>query len=247
MKKKSEEMFDKYIENYDMNTKEIRYKYYHSYRVEKLMGTLSDSLNLNPKEKEIAELIGLLHDIGRFEQIKKYGRCSDVATKCDHADESCIYLFDENHIRDFIVENDYDEIIKDSVKNHNKFQIDKKVKGKNLFFAKMIRDMDKVDIYRVISEEYKHTFDKEEISSNVILSFKNKKTVDNIDRKTETDGIISQLAFVFDINFKESFRILKDTKYLDNYFEMIEVKENSVDYFNKLKEGLYKYIEERCK
>lgn len=247
MKKKSEKMFDKYIENYDMNTKEIRFKYYHSYRVEKLMAVLADSLNLNSKEKKISELIGLLHDVGRFEQIKKYGKCSDVETNSDHADESVVYLFDKGHIRDFIEDNSYDNIIKVAIKNHNKYRVHELVKGKELNFANMIRDMDKVDIYRVISEEYKYTFDKEELSLKVIERFKDKKTVDNKDRKTQTDAIIAQMALVFDINFKESFRILKDTNYLDNYFKMIKVKENSVDYFNELKEELYKYIEDKCK
>ena len=154
MKKKSELAFDKYISNYDKSVKQIRFKYFHSYRVEKLMKKLAIALGLSKEEVKIAELIGLLHDIGRFEQIKKYGDCSDVKTGIDHADESCIYLFDNNHIRDFIEDDKYDSIIEDAIKYHNKIKIDDSIVGKNLLFSKMIRDMDKVDIYRVLSEEY---------------------------------------------------------------------------------------------
>ena len=137
MKKKSELAFDRYISSYDFSIDPIRYKYYHSYRVQELMGILSDRLNLSRKEKQIAMLIGLLHDIGRFEQVKLYGVCSDISTNVDHADQSVIYLFDEGHIRDFIRDKKYDSVIRDAIKNHNKYEIDKSICGKSLFFAQM--------------------------------------------------------------------------------------------------------------
>ena len=138
MKKKSELAFDKYVSDYDFNVPGIRYKYTHSYRVEKLMKRLATRLNLTEEEMKIAELIGLLHDIGRFEQIRKYGLSSDSKTHVDHADESCIYLFDSGHIRDYIDTNIYDEIIEDAIRNHNKYIIDANLKGDNLLFTKMI-------------------------------------------------------------------------------------------------------------
>ena len=232
MKKKSELAFDNYFSYYDKNEKQIRFKYYHSYRVEELMKELAIELKLSKEEIEIAQLIGLLHDIGRFEQIKKYGDCSDTLTGTDHADESCIYLFEEGHIRDFIEDNKYDEIIKDAIKNHNKLEIDKNLKGKNLLFTKMIRDMDKVDVYRVLSEEYKGYFSIKEISKKVYDSFINYKTIDSHFKKTETDEFIARLAFVFDINFKESIVILDKTNYFNDYLNTIEIENKNEKEFN---------------
>lgn len=245
MKNKSELEFDKYISNYDLNVKQIRYKYYHSYEVEKLMKKIAIRLNLSKDEIKLAELIGLLHDIGRFEQVRKYGNCSDVQTGIDHADESCIYLFDEGHIRDFIEDSKYDEIIKDAIKNHNKYNIDKKVKEKNLYFSKMIRDMDKVDIYRVLSVEYNQKYDKDEISKKVYDTYKSHKTVDSHDKKSETDAIYAHIAFLYDFNFKESIDILKETKYLDDYFNSIEVEKGSEEHFNKFREEVHKYLDNK--
>ena len=240
MKKKSELIFDKYISNYDKNEKQIRYKYHHSYRVEELMKELAIKLGLSKDEIKLAELIGLLHDIGRFEQIKKYGSCSDTLTGIDHADESCVYLFEEGHIRDFIEDSKYDDIIKDAIKNHNKFEIDKSIKGKNLLFTKMIRDMDKVDIYRVFKEEYKGFFNKKDISDKVYESFKKHKTVESHDRKTKTDSTVAYLAFIYDINFKESFQILDETKNFENYLKTIEIENiNEKEYIENTK----KYLE----
>ena len=245
MKKKSELQFDLYISNYDFNIDPVRYKYYHSYKVQKLMGVLADRLNLSRKEKQIAKLIGLLHDIGRFEQAKLHNNCSDIISKFDHADQSVVYLFDEGHIRDFIRDKKYDSIIKDAIKYHNKYEIDESVKGKNLFFAKMIRDIDKIDIYRVVNEEFSYVFNTKEISKNVIECFNNHKTIRNIDKKTKSDEVIAMLSFVYDINFKESFKLLKETHNIEKLYEVIKPVKESEKVFNKMKEDINKYIDER--
>ncbi len=246
MKKKSEISFDRYVSDYDKKIAGIRYKYTHSYRVEKLMKKLATKLKLSKEEIKIAELIGLLHDIGRFEQIKKYGLSSDSKTHVDHADESCIYLFDSGHIRDYIEDSKYDDIIKDAIKNHNKYIMDDKLKGKNLFFAKMIRDMDKTDIYKVIADEHEIVFDKNEITEKVLETFKNEKTVNSFDKRSETDNTIAHMAFLFDINFKESINILKETGNIDLYFSKVKIKEDSIEEFNKFKEEVYNYLN-NCK
>ena len=243
MKKKSELEFDKYISNYDLNVKQIRYKYYHSYEVTKLMRELAIRLGLTKEEIKLAELIGLLHDIGRFEQRRESGDCSDVKSGIDHADERCIYLFDKGHIRNFIKDDKYDGIIKDAIKNHNKYEIAKSVIGKNLLFSKMIRDMDKVDIYRVLSTEYNQVYNKDTLSKKIYDDYKKHKTVNIFDKKSETDSIYSQIAFIFDFNFKESIDILKETKYLDDYFDSIVVTKGSEDHFINLKEEVHKYLD----
>lgn len=247
MRKKSELQFELYASNYDFGINPVRYKYHHSFRVEKIMGILADKLKLSKKEKQIAMLIGLLHDIGRFEQARLYNVCSDKITKVDHADQSAIYLFDEGHIKDFIRDRKYDSIIKDAIKYHNKLEIDKSVTGNNLFFSKMIRDADKIDIYRVVSEEITYDFNKDEVSEKVLTDFRNHKTVKNEDKKTKSDDVISLSAFVYDINFKESFEILKELGNIDKFYSVISPRENSIELLNEIKESVYKFIDERGK
>ncbi len=244
---KIEMAFDNYIKNYDKRKKEIRYKYIHSYEVQKLMEELSDKLKLSKEDKELASSIGLLHDIGRFEQIKKYKVCSDIKSKTDHANESSLFLFDKGHIRDFIEDNKNDEIIKDAIKNHNKFEISEEVTGRNLFFAKMIRDMDKVDIYRVMCKEHPSilTFDKNEIDSEILNDFNNHKPIRIKENQRKSNPILVQLAFIYDINFKESIEILQKTKYLDMYINKIRCKKNSIEEFNRIKKEIYEYLDKK--
>ena len=245
MKKKYEIQFDRYTNKFDMSNKEIHFKYLHSYRVEELMKKLSDRLYLNEENKELAAIIGLLHDIGRFEQIARYGTSSDTKTGVDHAAESCIYLFDKHHIRDFIEDDSHDQIIRDAIMNHNKFQIDESVKGPSEWFAHMIRDMDKVDIYRVIIENFDINFHWRDVSQTVNDCFSGHTQVKNADRKTRSDSVIAILSFIYDIKFKESLDILEETGNLDDYFNKINYTEESKYKVLSLRNEIGSYIKGR--
>lgn len=228
--------FDEYVSNYDTRVKEIKLKYYHSYKVMDLMRELADMLNLNEEEAKLAQVIGLLHDIGRFEQFREYNTFNDNKSE-DHADESVVYLFDKGHIRDFISENKYDNIIKVAIKNHNKKYIAEDVKDeKELFFAKMIRDCDKIDLYRDYAVNHELVFNAEDIREEILDEFNKNGIIDVSAKKTKSEVVIVVLGFLFDINFDESFDLLVETDNFDLYLGSIDVHENSEKLWRKLRE-----------
>lgn len=98
-----EEALKKYIKNYDTSDPDIKYKYYHSYRVMENSSVLAEALNLSEQDKKIALIIGLYHDIGRFEQDKLYDTYNDIK-KFDHADYGVKVLFEQNLIKQIPVE-----------------------------------------------------------------------------------------------------------------------------------------------
>lgn len=232
---KAKQAFEKYIDTYNRQDKQINLKYIHTYKVVELIGELAFRLNLDKEEMELARLIGLLHDIGRFEQIRKYDQIDDVKTNMDHAQESCIYLFDEGHIRDFIDETKYDEIIKKAILNHNKLEIET-MDEKSLLFSKMIRDVDKIDIFRSMAINYEMEFKSDDITEKVLKQFSEKKTVDIKLIKNTSDKTIQTLSLIYDINFDESFDILVETDNFDLFLGMIEVEKNSEKLWKKLRE-----------
>jgi len=238
-------VFDEYITNYDMTDKKINLKYVHSYKVMELMKDLSERLELNDEEIVLAQIIGLLHDIGRFEQVKRYDSFNDRKT-CDHGDLGCTYLFDEEHIKDFGIDINSSEarIIEKAIRNHNKVGILEELNDKELLFAKMIRDMDKVDIYRVISVEYERYFDANEVTEEVLKMFSEGKSIPHTITKSKSDGLITELAFVYDIYFNEGFDILAETDNFELYLSIINVDSGSQKLFNKLKEMCIKKINE---
>ena len=122
----------------------------------------------------MARLIALLHDIGRFEQSKMSSDVYDIAdaTFFDHAQYGVKILFEDNLIRNFIDDNSYDNIIYKAILNHNRLEIEEGLNEKELLHAKIIRDADKIDNFRVkLTENFKvllGTEDIEKISNEKI-------------------------------------------------------------------------------
>ena len=69
---RAKKAFKEFVKAYDINNGRIRVKIEHTYKVAENSKQIAKSLNLNEEEQKLAELIGLLHDIGRFEQIRIY-------------------------------------------------------------------------------------------------------------------------------------------------------------------------------
>lgn len=226
--------FKEYTSNYDMNTLEISLKYHHSFAVSDLMGELAFRLGFTKEKIEVAKVIGLLHDIGRFEQVKIYHSFSD--TNIDHAEESIIYLFDKGHIRDFMDNDQYDNIIKTAIRYHNKYRIPNNLAEEELLFTKMIRDMDKVDIFKQLAVHRHFDFNADNITPNVLESFKREEIIINSDAKTNSDETVKYLSFIFDINFEESYDILVSTDNFDLFLSTVEVDSNSEKLWKKIRE-----------
>lgn len=234
MLEKAIEKFKEYTSNYDMSIMEISLKYQHSFTVSKLMGELAYRLELDKGKIEVARVIGLLHDIGRFEQFTKYKVLSDEFS--DHAEESIIYLFDEGHIRDFIDLDKYDNVIKTAIKYHNKFEIPNNLEDDCLLFTKMIRDMDKVDIYKQLAVHYNYIFEADSVSEEVLKYFKEEKQIPTSMVKSNSDDVVFFLSFLFDINFEESFDILVSSDNFDLFLSTVDVASNSENLWRKIRE-----------
>ena len=228
------EEFNKYTDNYDKKIMQINLKYNHSFAVMDLMGELAFRLGLDKEKIELARIIGLLHDIGRFEQFKKFKSFSDK--NMDHAEAGANYLFQDGNIRNFLIDDKYDQIIEAAIRYHNNYIIPDGLTDDVLLFTKMIRDMDKIDIYKQHAINYSGVFDAKEVSEEVLMDIKNEKAIDIAKRKTKTDATLVMIGFIFDFNFNKSFDILVETDNFDLYLSMIDVKEDSENLFKKVKE-----------
>ena len=74
---KARKEFDNYTKNYDLDNENLNKKYYHTYRVMGICKAIAKSLKLSDEEINLAKIIGLLHDIARFEQYTKYRTFAD--------------------------------------------------------------------------------------------------------------------------------------------------------------------------
>lgn len=232
-----------YIKSFDQENDNIKLKYYHTLQVEELMNELAIKLSLSEEDIVLARIIALLHDIGRFEQIKKYGSMVDRNT-VDHADFGVELLFKEGLIKQFDIPNNYYNIIEKTIRLHNKLNILEELDEKEKLFVKMIRDTDKIDIYRVRAHEVKNIF-YDEPTGKILREFYDEKPINLIDKKTKSDSIIIVMAFIYDISFLESFKILKEKRYYKEFLKSVEIDEELTDTFNRLKEKALSYIDEK--
>ena len=227
--KKSKDEFMKYTNNYDIENENIERKIYHSLRVMEISKKIATNMGLENEKIELATLIGLLHDIGRFEQFKIYQTYSDLES-IDHGDLGADILKQNNFIRNFIKEAKYDEIILKSVQNHNKYKIADDLNKEEKLFCKIVRDADKIDIlYEAIEIFWKkgrEEIQNDLISDKVYDEFLNKKLIkkDKNMKKNGIDKLVLMLAFVFDINFHESLEILKKEDYLNKILNNFDFK-----------------------
>ncbi|MGF6906004.1 HD domain-containing protein [Fusobacterium sp. PH5-44] len=225
---KARVVFNDYVSNYDLTNEKIRLKVAHTYKVMNLSEKVAQSLNISIADIELARLIGLLHDIGRFEQVKLHNTFDD--TVFPHSEYGIKVLFEENHIRDYIDDTQYDNIIYNAIKNHSSFKLDEESFTANtLMHCKIIRDADKLDIFRVILEENiktiskisKKQFEKDYISDNVYNDILEYKSILRSQRHTSIDVVVSFIGFVFDINYKYSFEYLLENGYIKKIIDSI--------------------------
>lgn len=223
----AEKEFEKFIKQYDLENKKIKRKLGHSYRVMENAGKIAESLNLCNEEIEIARLIGLLHDIGHFETIQ----INDILKenkKIDHGDLGVEILKKDNYIRKYIEEDKYDNIILKAIKNHNKLYIEEGLTKQELLFSKIVRDADKLDIFYEgvemfwTNKEEIEEANKSKISDKAIETFNKNNLMDRKNIITEADKVLNFIGFMFDINFKYDFEILKKENYINKILDKFE-------------------------
>lgn len=237
---KIEQAFRNYVDTFDWSNEKIRLKYFHTIQVANISYELAERLNLSKEDRDLAKLIGYLHDIGRFVQVTKTKTFKDKTM--DHAAEGVKILFEDGLIREFIETDKYDDIIKKAVGNHNKYAIVDDVNDRELLFANIIRDCDKIDIFRVCYTENKYRM--EAIPSDKVLECFDKEVSINLkDVKNKSDSTLCVLAFIFDFNYKESIQLLKEKGYYVDFINSIEVSNENAETFNKIKKKVLKKLE----
>ena len=243
--------FTIFVNKYDLENSKIKRKLGHSIRVMDIAGKIAESLELSGEEIEIAKLIGLLHDIGRFEQERIYRTFIDHKS-IDHGDLGVEILQKDNYIRKYIDNNKYDDIILKAIKNHNKFKIEDGLPDKELVFSKIVRDADKLDIFYEgvemfwTEKEEIEEVNNSKITNSVFNEFENHTLIDRKDILTKADGVISFIGFIFDISFKYDFEIIKKENYINKILDKFCFKdEETVKQINQVRAIANEYIEKQ--
>ena len=203
--------------------KNISLKEDHTFRVCQNMSEITEALSLNDNRKMLAEAVALFHDIGRFPQYAKFKTFRD-SVSVNHGLLGAQTIVEKGVLRNLSV--DEQEIIVQSVTFHNAFSVPKKEKKEIVFFIQLIRDADKLDIWRVFLEYYEGPEESRAsavglglpdlpgYSEDVLSRIYQKEIISLSDIRSLNDFKLLQLSWIFDLNFRPSFALLAQRDYI---------------------------------
>jgi hypothetical protein len=206
--------------------KNIILKLKHTARVRDNISRIAWSLLLSPEEVAMAEVLAILHDVGRFEQLRQYGTFNDRIST-DHAALG-VKVISSSGILHKLPECKR-HLLQRAVWLHNKYAIPETEKADRLLFSRLIRDADKLDILGLIVENLEignsnpnHNraldFGLTEtpgFSRQVAEEVFNRKMVRIAALNNLNDMRLMYFSWVFDINYPVTFSIIEERGYLE--------------------------------
>ena len=245
---KSRQFFESFLLFYSGwnkgQSRKVEIKKQHCFRVSELAGKIAASLLLEKEDVALARIAGLLHDLGRFPQLLKFNTYDD-AVSGDHAAMGIDELERGNILQN--INTEAARIIKVAIYQHNKPELPETLSAREMLFCRILRDADKLDILESLTNNYSNPLEEVNhtmswdlprgrgISDDVATVAKSGKAVAKEDIKTMDDIKIMQLSWVYDLNFKASFRILANGRYVDKIYGTLPKRDVVIDIYRHVR------------
>ncbi|MDP3427104.1 MAG: HD domain-containing protein [Humidesulfovibrio sp.] len=207
-----------------------RLKVEHTNRVRAIATDIADASGVSQRVHLAARLAALLHDVGRFPQYKQYRTFRD-AESANHARLSVRHTLREGMLAG--APPDLRRMVLGAVFLHNVRTLPTALPPDTLAAARIVRDSDKLDIFRVMIAHFSQT---EPEHPEVALHVKPHPTAYTQEiltalLKGET-GDYSKIVWVndfklmvagclYDLNYQRSCQLLHDHGYLDTIFDTL--------------------------
>lgn len=226
----------------------IKLKIEHTERVCENILLLAKAEEMTEDGCNLAEIIALFHDLGRFEQFTKYKTFKDSESE-NHALLSVKILTKAGILSRLPVKEN--NLILKAVEYHNLIEIPECANSSKylLFYSKLIRDADKLDILKLICEDYMEKSrnpaldfglpDTPGYSESIVTDILNNRMAKIGDVKNQNDIKLLRLSWIFDINFPVTFAILKEKQYLNTILSSMPDTEET----NLIEECIGKFLD----
>lgn len=213
-----EEFVQPYLDTDPEGFGNINLKIVHTRKVCEVMALLCAGEGLSPEETRIAQSIALLHDVGRFPQFKRWRTFRDSESD-NHARLAIDVIRAENLLAG--IEPAERLLIEEAVRFHNLLELPKKYRSPTALFIRLIRDADKLDIWRVFVElqskppqerasaaNLGFADDPDRVSGTCLKNLADGSIIRLDSVQTVNDFKLLQISWVYDLNFATSRRIL---------------------------------------
>ncbi|MHC4425512.1 MAG: HD domain-containing protein [Planctomycetota bacterium] len=247
--------FDEYVAGFygddEFVNANIRLKEEHSKRVCTETLYLTEELGLSDEQRQIAEAIGLFHDIGRFEQFARYRTYNDPRS-VNHCLLGLEVLRKTKALNG--LEDKEREIIEKAIEYHGQRQLPADLDGELLLYSRLIRDADKIDVYNVVTDYYRQYRqdpdgfkleielpDEPRYSSHVVDRILDGQLIDYNILRTWHDMKLCQLGWVYDVNFAPTLNRIRQRGFLEMILDFLPQTED----IRKVREKIFGYVDSR--
>ena len=160
-------LYDAYIDAYREADGKLpammQLKRVHTAYVAKNAELIADGEGFSSEEREVALAAALLHDTGRYEQLRRYNTFKD-SESVDHAVFSHDIVVEKGWL-DQVLDKSKKDVVLKAVLYHNRRDLPPEIEQSNNpndrtllgAAAHTVRDADKLDIFRVLEDQIAHT------------------------------------------------------------------------------------------
>jgi hypothetical protein len=229
--------------------KNIILKLAHTYRVCENITVIARSLGMKEEDVSLAKALALFHDVGRFEQLRDFGSFNDSLT-VDHALLG-LKVINSSGVLSILPKKERN-LIRKSIWHHNKYQIPVTEKAEVTLFSKLIRDADKLDILRIVTEHFETRdqhpnqaldfgqTDELGLTEEVVADILQGNMVRIAALKTLGDMRLMYSSWIFDINYPITLAYVKERGYLERLLADLSLEPEIIHVRNSLQAYLEK-------
>jgi len=201
----------------------ILLKIEHTSKVCAISDILADGEGLSANEARIAATVALLHDVGRFPQYRRWRTFRDSDSD-NHARLSLEVMAEHNLLEGL----DPAErlLVEEAVRFHNLLALPKRVASPKRLFMQMIRDADKLDIWRIFNELFAMPLEQRASAATLDLpdlpgctpACRDALLTQDVVRLDQcrvlNDFKLLQISWALDLGFASSYRLLLERDYI---------------------------------
>ena len=228
------EQYDRYVDGYrdadGQLPKMMQLKYTHTMMVLRNAELIAEAEKFSDEERFVSVAAALLHDTGRYEQLKRYDTFKD-SESVDHAVFSHDIVKEKGWLRGLSAAElaaPVEAKILAAVLYHNRRDLPDGLDPLTLLASHTVRDSDKLDIFRVLEDQVAHSDWRHDTRAfwnlalgvppnpEVTKAIRERRPVDYQHIKSLADFVLIQVGWMLSgLNFETSRRLCRERGHLD--------------------------------
>jgi len=211
----------------------ILLKQEHTARVVAAMEALATGEFLAVEESRIACAVAILHDTGRFPQFRRWRTFRD--SDSDNHARLGVEVIREQRVLEHLCPEER-LLIEEAVRFHNLLALPSQYQSPTDCYIKLIRDADKLDIWRVFEEYFQQPpaerasavglglADRPEVTPACLTALQAGEIVRLESARVMNDFVLLQISWVYDLNTTSAYRLLRERGYLSTLAALLPDK-----------------------